>query len=94
LAIENISDTAHLTAHVRERESARPDALLHDVDLPHVLEFKAGVIGRERARCEYESLPDHSCWAWCGDVGSAAAVDSSNYAQATIEVRHKGVSVP
>jgi O-methyltransferase involved in polyketide biosynthesis len=28
-----------------------------DVDLPHVLEFKAGVIGPERARCEYESLP-------------------------------------
>lgn len=28
-----------------------------DVDLPHVLEFKASVIGRERATCEYESLP-------------------------------------
>ena len=27
-----------------------------DVDLPHVLEFKADVIGPERARCEYESL--------------------------------------
>jgi methyltransferase (TIGR00027 family) len=28
-----------------------------DVDLPDVLEFKAGVIGPERTRCEYESLP-------------------------------------
>jgi methyltransferase (TIGR00027 family) len=28
-----------------------------DVDLPHVLEFKAGVIGPEQARCKYESLP-------------------------------------
>jgi O-methyltransferase involved in polyketide biosynthesis len=28
-----------------------------DVDLPDVLEFKAGVIGREPATCEYESLP-------------------------------------
>jgi methyltransferase (TIGR00027 family) len=28
-----------------------------DVDLPPVLEFKAGVIGREPAACEYESLP-------------------------------------
>lgn len=28
-----------------------------DVDLPPVLEFKAGVIGREPATCKYESLP-------------------------------------
>lgn len=28
-----------------------------DVDLPEVLEFKAGVIGREPATCEYESWP-------------------------------------
>jgi methyltransferase (TIGR00027 family) len=34
-----------------------PELRWVDVDLPHVLEFKAGVIGREPATCKYESLP-------------------------------------
>jgi O-methyltransferase involved in polyketide biosynthesis len=31
MPIENISDTAHWMAYVRALESARPDALFHDV---------------------------------------------------------------